>query len=216
METPYIPIQDSVPSDPAPGQSVLWQSRGVHEGDDGDIMVKITDINGDTVTKKIVDYDSSPGNGFADYNNTDNPTSITEDTWTTIPNDGLGAFSNSTYIPAGVTRFIDTSTGQFDFSDLSLGDSVLIRNDFSINPDTNNALLEMRYQLGDGAGAYTLETVIGRLDDGSGKDYRFALKPDLIYMGDANTRDNPVTLQIKLSASGTVSNAGSVIQLIRK
>ena len=74
----------------------------------------------------------------------------------------------------------------------------------------------MRYQLGDGAGAYTLETVIGRLDDGSGKDYRFALKPDLIYMGDANTRDNPVTLQVKLSTSGSVSNAGSVIQLIRK
>ena len=37
------------------------------------------------------------GNGFIDYNNTDSPTSITADTWTTLPNDGLGAFSNSIY-----------------------------------------------------------------------------------------------------------------------
>ena len=156
------------------------------------------------------------GNGFIDYNNTDSPTSITADTWTTLPNDGLGAFSNSTYAPTGVSQFIDTSTGAIDVSDLELGDTVLIRNDFSVTPNTNNALLEFRYQLGTGAGAYTLETVMGRLDDGSGKAYRFALKPDLIYMGDANTRDNPISLQIRLSTNGTVSNAGSVIQLIRK
>ena len=111
---------------------------------------------------------------------------------------------------------MDTSTGEFDFSELVLGDTVLIRNDFAVNPDTNNALLEKRYQLGTGGSVYTLETVMGRLDDGSGKDYRFSLNTDLIYMGDSNTRDNPVTLQIKLSTSGTVSNAGSVIQLIRK
>ena len=165
---------------------------------------------------RVSGQDSDEGNGFADYNNTDNPTTIPADTWVTIPNDGLGAFSNSTYIPEGITRLMDTSTGEFDFSELALGDTVLIRNDFSVNPDTNNALLEMRYQLGTGGGAYTLETVMGRLDDGSGKDYRFSLKPDLIYMGDSNTRDNPVTLQIRLSTSGTVSNAGSVIQLIRK
>tara|TARA_Y100000593_G_C4298414_1_gene331970 strand:+ start:1120 stop:1770 length:651 start_codon:yes stop_codon:yes gene_type:complete len=216
METPFIPIQDSVPSDPPPGQSVLWQSRGVYEGEDGDIMVKITDINGDTVTKKLVDYDSGSGSGFADYNNAGSPISIAANTWLTVTNDGQGAFSNSTYIPNGITRLMDTSTGQFDFSELSLGDAVLIRNDFSVNPDTNNALLNLRYQLGSGANAYTLETVIGRLDDGSGKDYRFSLVPQLIYMGDLNTKDNPVTLQIKLSTTGTVNNAGSVIQVIRR
>jgi hypothetical protein len=61
-----------------------------------------------------------------------------------------------------------------------------------------------------------LETVVGRLDDGSGKAYRYALKPDLIYMGDENTRDNPISMQVRLSTDGSLSNAGSVIQVIKR
>jgi len=92
---------------------------------------------------------------------------------------------------------------------------LLIRNDFTVNPNTNNALLEFRYELGTGGGLYTLSTTVGRLDDGSGKNYRFSLKPDLVYMGDTNTRDNLIKLQVRLSTNGTLVNAGSVIQLIR-
>ena len=158
------------------------------------------------------------GNGFLDYNDTSTsttPVTIVEDVWTTLPNNGAGAFSNSTYGPAGVTTFMDTTTGAIDPRELTLGDTLLIRNDFTINPNTNNALLEFRYELGAGGGLYTLSTNIGRLDDGSGKNYRFSLKPDLIYMGDTNTRDNLIKLQVRLSTNGTLVNAGSVIQLIR-
>ena len=35
-------------------------------------------------------------------------------------------------------------------------------------------------------------------------------------MGDLNTRDNLITLQVKLSANGTLTNAGSVIQVIKQ
>jgi hypothetical protein len=77
-------------------------------------------------------------------------------------------------------------------------------------------LLEFRYQLGNGGGLYTLETNLGRLDNGSGKNYRFSLKSDLIYMGDTNTRDNPISLQVKLSTNGTLLNAGTVVQLIKR
>jgi hypothetical protein len=38
----------------------------------------------------------------------------------------------------------------------------------------------------------------------------------LIYMGDTNTKDNPISLQIRLSTGGSLSNAGSVIQVIRR
>ena len=155
-------------------------------------------------------------NGFIDYNDTTGGVSLTAGTWTTIPNNGLGAFTNKTYKPEGVTEFMDVSNGSIDTSELNLGDAIIIRNDFVVNPNTNNALLEFRYQLGSGGNAYTLETTLGRLDDGSGKDYRFSLKPDLIYMGDTNTKDNPITIQIKLSTNGTLTNAGSVIQLIKR
>ena len=155
-------------------------------------------------------------NGFIDYNDTTGAVSLTANTWTTIPNDGAGGFSNDTYKPEGVTELMDVSTGAIDTSELHLGDAILIRNDFEINPNTNNALLEFRYQLGAGGNSYTLETTLGRLDDGSGKDYRFSLKPDLIYMGDTNTKDNPISMQVKLSTNGTLTNAGSVIQLIKR
>jgi len=155
-------------------------------------------------------------NGFIDYNDTTGSISLVSDTWTTIPNDGQGAFSNDTYKPQGVTDLMDVSDGSIDPTQLTLGDTILIRNDFKINPNTNNALLEFRYELGNGGGLYTLESTLGRLDDGSGKDYRFSLKPDLIYMGDTNTLNNPIRLQVKLSTNGTLLNAGSVIQLIKR
>ncbi len=161
---------------------------------------------------------TSNSGGFMDYNDTSTsstPISLVSDTWTTIPNDGLGAFTNKTYKPDGdVVELIDTSTGAIDPTGLKLGDTILIRNDFTVTPSTNNSSLQFRYQLGTGAGSYTLEKRLGRLDEGSGSPYRFSLSPDLIYMGDTNTRDNLIYLQVKLSTGGTLVNAGSVIQLI--
>ena len=159
---------------------------------------------------------STTQNGFIDYNDATGTISLTADTWTDIPNDGAGAFSNSLYKPTGVTELLDTTTGYIDVSELDLGDTILIRNDYSVNPNTNNSLLEFRYELGTGLGTYTLEKIVGRLDSGSGQNYRFSLEPDLIYMGDTNTRDNDIKLQVKLSTDGTLTNAGSVIQVIKR
>ena len=156
--------------------------------------------------------------GFADYNDSTTagtPINITKNTWTTITNDGAGAFSNTSYLPYNITTLMDTSTGAIDVTELELGDSILVRNDFTVTPNTNNALLSFRYQLGTGGGLYTLEKIIGRLDSGSGQPYRFSLTTDYIYMGDTNTRDNPITLQVYLSAKGSLVNAGSVIQVIK-
>ena len=158
-------------------------------------------------------------NGIADYNDTGTaitPIVLVSNTWTTITNNGQGEFTNLNYLPSGVTKLMNTSTGQFDFTELDLGDSCLIRNDFSVTPNTNNALLELRYQLGEGSGSYTLNTIIGRLDSGSGTPYRFSLQPQMIYMGESNTRDNLITLQIKLSTNGTAINAGSAIGVIKR
>lgn len=161
----------------------------------------------------------STGQGFIDYNDTSTtstPLVLSTDVWTTIPNDGLGSFSNSTYPPSGVAELMNVANGAIDPTELTLGDTMLIRNDFTVTPGTNNTLLEFRYTLGTGGGAYTLEKIMGRLDSGSGQPYRFSLATDLIYLGDLNTRDNPIVLQIRLSANGTLINAGSAIQVLRR
>ena len=168
---------------------------------------------------ETVNFSSASGGseaGFIDYNDTTGSIALVADTWTDIPNDGLGAFTNKTYKPEGVTELLDVSTGYIDTTEIQLGETILIRNDYKVNPNTNNALLEFRYELGNGGGIYTLEKIVGRLDSGSGQDYRFSLEPDLIYMGDTNTKDSPIKLQLKLSTNGTLTNAGSAITLIKR
>ena len=160
---------------------------------------------------------SNQHNGFADYNDTSTaavPLVLTSDVWTTLPNNGAGTFTQE-QLPNGIDT-LRNSNGTIDLGYLNIGSDVLIRPDFTVTPSTNNAALSFRFSLGAGAGAYTLEQQLGRLDLGAGVPYRFALQALYIYVGDANTRDNPVALQIKLSGAGTVVNAGMAIKVYSK
>ena len=159
--------------------------------------------------------------GFIDYNDTSttaSPLVLVADTWTTIPNDGLGSFTNKEFAPkdaVGAAIELMDSQGRIDPTKLALGDDFIIRNDFRVSPNINNALLRFRYELGNGGNTYQLETNLGRLDDGSGKYYKFSLTTDYIYMGDTNTLNNPIKLQVNLSTNGTLINAGSVIKVFK-
>ena len=145
--------------------------------------------------------------GWMDYNDSTGSFSISADTWTDVPNDGAGSFTNKAYRPAAVTDVLDESTGYLDFSDLPLGSEISLRNDITVTPNTNNALFELRYVLGTGAGEYALNFLSERLDSGSGVAYqRVTTFP--IYMGDTNTKNNAGKLQARLSTPGTVQNAG--------
>jgi hypothetical protein len=153
--------------------------------------------------------------GFMDYNDSGTsvtPVTLLANTWTDVPNNGAGAFTNRTYKPEGVTDLLDTSTGYLDFSDLVLGSEIIVRNDLSITPSTNNCLLEARYLLGTGGDEYGLQFWSERLDSGSGIAYqRVTSFP--IYMGDTNTQQNPGKLQVRLSTPGTLVNSGVYISI---
>jgi hypothetical protein len=145
--------------------------------------------------------------GWIDYNDSTGSFSISADTWTDIPNDGAGSFTNKAYKPIAVSDVLDDSTGYLDFSDLPMGSEISLRNDITVTPNTNNALFELRYVLGTGAGEYALNFLSERLDSGSGVAYqRVTTFP--IYMGDTNTKNNPGKLQARLSTPGTIQNAG--------
>ena len=200
--------------------------NGISPDGSGNAEVNASDIDYDNTTSGIAATnvqdaldEINRGNGIADYNDTSttaSPVTLVADTWTTIPNNGAGAFTNLSYLPSGVTDLMDTSTGALDFSELDLGDNVVIRNDYTINPSTNDALLKFRYTLGAVGSEYTLEKTIGRLDSGSGIDYRFSLTTDMIYMGDTNTKDNPIGLQVNLSTDGTLVNAGTSLGVTKR
>lgn len=157
--------------------------------------------------------------GFLDYNDAStasSPITLSSDTWTDVPNDKLGSFTNTGYGPNGVTNLIDGATGYLDFSDLTLGSDIMIRIDFVVTPNTNNALLETRYVLGQGAGEYALPVRARRLDSGSGIPYSSEKGSFYIYMGDTNTLGGVGKLQVKLSANGTLKSNGVAIKIYKK
>lgn len=159
----------------------------------------------------------APGDisGFMDYNDTTGDVAMTADTWTDVPNNGAGAFTNKTYPPTGVSELLDVATGKIDPTELDLGDSMFVRLDLTVNPTINNSRLEIQFTLGGSGDEYTLPVDTARLDDGSGKGYRFA-RLFKIYMGDANTRDNPIGLQVKCSSAATLNNAGVAITVVNR
>lgn len=159
----------------------------------------------------------APQHGFADYNDAATaitPITLTGGDWITLTNDGLGDFTNLNYLPSGVTSM--KSGDNVDCSELDLGDHIMFRLDFTVTPGTNNQLLELRLTLGTGGAAYTLETTVGRMDSGSGQPYHFSLVPNAVYMGDANTRDNPIGIQIRTSGAGTCVNAGIALLVTKR
>ena len=156
------------------------------------------------------------GQGFADYNDSatsTTPVSITADVWEEVPNDGLGAFTNTGFIPATVSSLF--SNNKIDVTDLDLGDAIIIRYDFTLTPSINGAFGELRLSLGSGLGSYYLNRPIGTLSNGSGYDYQVTGE-FYIYMGDANTRDNPIGLEVRCSEDASLVNAGVVIQVIKR
>lgn len=154
--------------------------------------------------------------GFVDYNDNTGSINLVSDTWTDVPNNKQGAFTNIAYAPNGVTNLMDGNTGYLDFSELTLGSDVLIRIDFSVTPNTNNSLLETRYVLGQGADEYVLPVRSRRLDSGSGIPYSSEKGSFYIYMGDNNTLGGVGKLQVRLSTIGTLTNSGVAIKIYKK
>lgn len=188
-------------ADKEPEEGSMVNVEGVLKMGNGSAFVDVGS-GGDSVQK----------NGFIDYNNSGGIIPLTANTWTDVPNDGAGAFTNKSYKPDGITELMDNSNGYLDFSELSLGSELLIRNDFTVNPNTNNSLLEVRYILGQGAGEYALKFWSERLDSGSGIDYQRVVSFP-IYMGDSNTQGGVGKLQLKLSTNGMLKNAGSYVSV---
>ena len=158
--------------------------------------------------------------GFIDYNDSATaavPLVLTDGVWVQLTNDGLGPFSNRKYAPYGVSDLMDTPSGLLNFSELEYGDAVWIRNDFEVTPSIDLATLDVRYVLGAGASQYTLPRAVGVLARGAGIPYRQAALTEFIYMGDRNTKQNPVGVEIRLTgADGTCVNNGAVIEVLRR
>lgn len=201
LSTARVTASDTPPLSPEAGD--LW-----FNSTNTQMFVYYADGTSDqwvTVTAGTLGTDSKTG--WMDYNDTTGSFAVAPNTWTDVPNNGAGAYTNKGYKPASVSEVIDASTGYLDFSDLPLGSEITLRNDVTVVPNSNNALFEMRYLLGSGAGEYGLSFLSERLDSGSGIPYQ-KVSTFPIYMGDTNTKEGVGRLQVRLSVAGTITNSG--------
>ena len=156
------------------------------------------------------------GNGYADYNDAataGTPISPTTSTWTQLTNDGAGTYTNTSYLPAGVTALWDTVNDEFDFSELSLGDQVDIRFDLSITTTASNQVARQRVQFDIGGSPYTLEFDHKQVKTAG--TYQI-IKQVRFHMGNAGTISNPGQWQIWSDASSSVVVHGVYISVTRR
>jgi hypothetical protein len=162
----------------------------------------------------IKSYLTSYGNdeisgGFADYNDfaTSQPSGAIIITGggaaAVIPNDTLGAYTNTQFLPEEVDRLWDPSTNNFDWSDLKVGDMVDIRLDIIVKTPSSNTSIDVLLHLGTGASAYSIPFI---------QEHNFKLSGNhqitsfnSIYIGDTNTLNNGG--QFKITADGNCSVA---------
>lgn len=83
--------------------------------------------------------------GFIDYN--DLATQSTPLAYTTgnlqLTNDGAGSYGTVVYKPMGITKLWNTSTNQFDFSELSIGDEISLRFDLLVTTASTNQVVKI-------------------------------------------------------------------------
>lgn len=93
--------------------------------------------------------------GFMDYNNSSDGLEYTSGNLK-ILNNGLGPYTLKTYKPLNITELWNTTTNQFNFSELSLGDEVMIRLDVNIATTAINQEFYFYLQMAVGGTTYTL------------------------------------------------------------
>lgn len=155
--------------------------------------------------------------GFVDYNDLATATTpiavLGNGSDFQITNDTLGPFTNTAYLPDGVTSIWNSVTNQFDFSQLALGDMIDIRLELIPDIAGQNSEIEVDLQLGIGGNPYSIAFSRSSFKTSGVKGIdRF----NGIYMGDSNTLNNPAQLVVRSDTALNLQVAGWYCKIIRR
>lgn len=164
--------------------------------------------NGDGTTSWVAQPAKGTTFGWFDYNDLatqTTPINVVGGVDSILSNDGLGPFTNKTYPPVGVADLWDSSTTMFDFSGLSLGDTVDIRLDVEITTSVANQEVEVVLEMAVGGSVYEIPFTYNQFkSSGVYSINRFTG----IYMGDTNTLNNGARFLVRSPSACTVKVNG--------
>ena len=185
-------------------EAKLHEAKGASTSTAGQVL---TSTGGAAAFATPVPAPGTTTQGVYDYNDlttTGTPIPLTvAGTLYKLTNDGAGASTNLTYALPGLANIWNVSTNQFDWSNgttLALGDTVEIRVDVDIITTGTNKAFELDMILGVGGTPYTLPIIPLENFKTAGTYHDVRLMS--IYMGDANTLNNPAELKAKADGTG--------------
>ena len=151
--------------------------------------------------------------GWYNYDNSAAPVAYTSGTLV-LSNDTLGANNFTAYAPPGVGDIWDSSTNQFDFTSLAIGDEVEIRLDVSFTTTSPSQEVIVQLWLGVGSGSEFPITFIKSTYKSAGSQP--LLRFNKLFMGTALVRDNPAEWRLTSDNAGTVDVNGWYCSVTRR
>jgi hypothetical protein len=157
--------------------------------------------------------------GYFDYNDLatqTTPISVPSNTQTLLTNDTLGANTDETQPPFGVTSVWTAGTSNFfDFQQLSIGDTVDIRVHLKTTTSANNQLYHIDMKAGIGSASEFENRIFSAYVKTSAVDEQTFVTT--FYVGNTDIRDYPAQLFItSVGNTATVEVVGWFVRVFRK
>jgi hypothetical protein len=155
--------------------------------------------------------------GYFDYNDAvtqTTPLTLVSNTAKKITNDTLGLFTNVDQPPYGVSSLWDSTTNQFNFSQLSIGDTIDVRIHLVVTTTTSNQKFHISAKFGVGSTSVFENIIYDTQIKTAGAHEVSFVAP--FYIGSNDIKNNPAELYITTDASGSLKVNGFYIRVLRK
>ncbi|WP_296683331.1 tail fiber domain-containing protein [Flavobacterium sp.] len=155
--------------------------------------------------------------GYFDYNDLvtqTTPLTAVANVPLKLTNDTAGANTNTSQNPYGVSYVWDTTTNQFHFAELSIGDTIDIRVHVQVTTTAANQKISLKAKFGIGS-AYQFENSIysGQFKTAGLNEISFVAP---FYIGSTLIRDYPAELTLITDAGAAVKVDGWYVRILRK
>ena len=152
---------------------------------------------------------------YADLATQTTPITVAPSTQTLLTNDTLGADTDISQAPFAVNRVYEGSTAnEFDFSQLSIGDTVDIRFHFKVTTSANNQQYHIDLKAGIGSATEIENRIFASYVKTAGVDEQTFVTS--FYIGSNDIKDNPAQVFIQSTQSCTVEVVGWFVRVFRK
>lgn len=158
--------------------------------------------------------------GWYDYNDTattGTPIALTlANTFYDLTNNGAGTNTKIIYGISGVPNIWNTATNRFDFSGLSLGDTIEIRADVDVTTTVANTVVDMYLELATGTGTPVNLPLLNPVNVKVASTIKL-LSDRGFYLGTDLTRLNPAKIKMRADSTGTtVKVNGWYVRVIKR